>query len=79
MLESTVKRQIYQIIAELSTEKLNVLLQFLKTFLSLTPQNGIILRGIWQDIDFEITQDDVRSLRQTTTQHTKERLDAIFS
>jgi hypothetical protein len=77
------REQLSQEVMQLPTRNLIELLHFVNYLkyrdkMARTSGPTVALEGIWKDIPFDITADDVRALRQQVTQTTKEKLDAIL-
>lgn len=68
----SIKQRIYQTLEELSPDQLEDLARFLD-FLKYRQESQaevgrvMTLGGMWSDIEFDITDDDVRRLRQEIT------------
>ncbi|HEC84242.1 MAG TPA: hypothetical protein ENI48_03230 [Thioploca sp.] len=79
----TFQTQFYQEIKWLSSQHFAELLQFI-SFLKYrdrleTAKQPLVLEGLWEDISFEVTDEEVRALRQQTTHHTEGKLNGLFS
>ena len=79
----TLQNQLNQEIKWLSSRNMAELLHFisyLKYRDGLEKANQpVALEGLWEDIPFDVTDEDVRALRQQGTIHTEERLNVLFS
>jgi len=69
----TLKEQLRQAAGELSVESLEELTRFIdhlkyRKQLLKTPRRVVVLEGLWKDLPFDITHDDVRALRQQVTE-----------
>ena len=79
----TLQNQLYQEVKWLSSKNLAELLNFvsyLKHRDSLKSTNQpVILEGLWESIPFDVTDEDVRTLRQQLTKQTGNKFNALFS
>jgi len=79
----TLQNQLYQEVKNLSSKNMAELLNFvsyIKYRDGLKSTNRpIILEGLWEAIPFDVTDEDVRALRQQLTQQTEDKLNALFS
>ncbi|EDN68321.1 hypothetical protein BGP_1832 [Beggiatoa sp. PS] len=79
----TLQNQLYQEVNCLSSKNLAELLNFVSYLkyrdnLSST-KKPVILEGLWESIPFDVTDEEVRVLRQQLTQQTEDKLNALFS
>jgi hypothetical protein len=67
----TVKKRVYQTLNELPPEGFEELMQFLDflkfKYLAKQPPEVVTLGGLWEDLNFDVTDEDVRALRQRVT------------
>ena len=71
MLSSPIRQQVYQTIEKLPAKGLEDLVEFLD-FLSFRykvadSESNVALGGLWKDIDFNVTDEEIRALRQQVT------------
>jgi len=66
-----IKERIYQTLDELPPKSFEELIQFLDflkfKYLTKQPLEVVALGGLWEDLDFDVTDEDVRALRQQVT------------
>jgi len=79
----TLQNQLYQEIKWLSSKNLAELLNFvsyIKHRDSLKSTNQPVrLEGLWETIPFDVTDEDVRTLRQQLTKQSEDKFNALFS
>ncbi|MDM8557687.1 hypothetical protein [Candidatus Parabeggiatoa sp. HSG14] len=88
MIQSTIgvqalQNQLYQEVKYLSSKNLSELINFVN-YLKYrdglkTTNKPVRLEGLWEDIHFDVTDEDVRALRQQLTQQTEDKLNALLS
>jgi hypothetical protein len=71
MLSSPIRQKVYQTIEMLPARGLEDLVEFLD-YLSFRykvadSESNIALGGLWKDIDFDVSDDEIRALRQQVT------------
>jgi hypothetical protein len=71
MLTSPIKHQVYQTIEKLPARGLEDLVEFLD-YLSFRykvahSESNVALGGLWKDVNFDVTDDEIRALRQQVT------------
>lgn len=70
-MTQTVKRRVYQTLDELPPKSFEELIQFLDflkfKYLTKQPPEVVALGGLWDNLDFDVTDEDVRALRQQVT------------
>lgn len=71
MLSSPIRQQVYQTIEKLPARGLADLVEFLD-YLSFrykvaNLESNVALGGLWRDVDFDVTDDEIRALRQQVT------------
>lgn len=66
-----IKKRVYQALDELPDKSFEELVQFLDflkfKYLTRQPPEVVALGGLWENLDFDITNKDVRALRQRVT------------
>lgn len=66
-----IKKRVYQALDELPDKSFEELVQFLDflkfKYLTRQPPEVVALGGLWENLDFDITNKDVRALRQRAT------------
>ncbi len=78
MAADPTKQKILQTIDQLPPEGVKELAQYLD-FLQYKyrvrePRKVVTLGGLWKDLDFDVTHEEVRALRQRVSQHSLERV-----
>jgi hypothetical protein len=71
MLSSPIRQKVYQTIEMLPARGLEDIVEFLD-YLSFRykvadSESNIALGGLWKDIDFDVSDDEIRALRQQVT------------
>jgi len=81
----TLQKQLYQEVKWLSSKSMAELLNFV-SYLKYRDDQKITnqpppvrLEGLWEAISFDVTDEDVRALRQQFTKQTEAKLNALFS
>jgi len=77
------QKQLYQEVKWLSSKNLAELLDFVgylkyRESPKSAPQ-PVILEGLWEAIHFDVTDEDIRALRQQLTKQTEEKFNVLFS
>lgn len=67
----TIRKKVYQTLDELPPEGFEELMRFLDflkfKYLAKQPPEVMALGGLWKDLDFDVTDEDVRAMRQRVT------------
>lgn len=67
----TIRKKVYQTLDELPPEGFEELMRFLDflkfKYLAKQPPEVTALGGLWKDLDFDVTDEDVRAMRQRVT------------
>ena len=71
MQSSPIRQQVYQTIEKLPARGLEDLVEFLD-YLSFRykvagSESNVALGGLWKDIDFDVSDDEIKALRQQVT------------
>ena len=74
----SVRKQVHETIDSLPADSLKELFQFLEflQFKHRVQESGgvVALEGLWRDMDFDVTEAEVRALRQETSKRVLQRI-----
>ena len=75
--DSALKQKVYQSIEELPPEGVEELAHFIDSlrlrYRIQKPRKVVALGGLWEGLEFDVTDEDVRALRQRVTKQALER------
>lgn len=79
----TLREQLNQEIKRLPFKKISEVIDFI-SYLNYrdnlkAANQPVVLEGLWEGIVFDVTDEDVRRLRQQSSLHTKDKINALFS